>query len=154
MRRKITLSCVAAIASVLAGCATAGAPQTTDRMRASPPPFDPAAAPLAPDYAGPANWASLPSIRDDGDMTPKGVPEPPQLRALVDVFFIHSDVPLRSAVWSADTRDVWFNGDVGQTTIRNQASAFNGCCAIYALRYRQMNPAFSKDDDGAAFDLA
>ncbi|MFL9840894.1 DUF3089 domain-containing protein [Sphingomonas sp. ST-64] len=123
-------------------------------MRASPPPFDPAAAPPAPDYAGPANWASLPSIRDDGDMTPKGVPEPPQLRAPVDVFFIHSDVPLRSAVWNADTRDVWFNGDVGQTTIRNQASAFNGCCAIYAPRYRQANPAFTSGDGSGAFDLA
>lgn len=112
-----------------------------------PPParFDPAATPPAPDYAGPVNWASLPSIRDDSDMTPKGVLESPQLRAPADIFFIHSDVPLRKPVWNADPRDVWFNGDVGQTTIRNQASAFNGCCAIYAPRYRLANPAGASD---------
>ena len=113
--------------------------------------FDATGVPPAPDYDGPANWASLPWIRDDGDMTPQGVAEAPQLRAPVDVFFIHSPVALRRPVWSADTTDVWFNGDVGQTTIRNHASTFNGCCAIYAPRYRQMNPA---GDDPAARDLA
>lgn len=113
--------------------------------------FDPASVPPAPDYAGPTHWASLPWTRDDGDMTPKGVAEAQQLRAPVDVFFVHSAVPLRRPVWNADPRDVWFNGDVGQTTIRNQASAFNGCCAIYAPRYRQMNPAA---DDSAALELA
>lgn len=113
--------------------------------------FDLASLPPAPDYAGPTHWASLPSTRDDGDMTPEGVAEPQQLRAPVDVFFIHSAVPLRRPVWNADTNDVWYNGDVGQTTIRNQASAFNGCCAIYAPRYRQMNPAAADD---AALELA
>lgn len=113
--------------------------------------FDPASVPPAPDYVGPTHWASLPWTRDDGDMTPQGVTEAQQLRAPVDVFFVHSAVPLRRAVWNADTNDVWFNGDVGQTTIRNQASAFNGCCAIYAPRYRQMNPAA---DDSAALELA
>lgn len=113
--------------------------------------FDPASVPPAPDYAGPTHWASLPWTRDDGDMTPQGVAEAQQLRAPADVFFIHSAVPLRRPVWNADTNDVWFNGDVGQTTIRNQASAFNGCCALYAPRYRQMNPAAG---DSAALELA
>lgn len=113
--------------------------------------FDAASAPPAPDYDGPANWASLPWIRDDGDMTPQGLAEPPQLKAPADVFFIHSAVPLRKPVWNADPADVWFNGDVGQTTIRNHASTFNGCCAIYAPRYRQANPA---GDDPAARELA
>jgi pimeloyl-ACP methyl ester carboxylesterase len=113
--------------------------------------FDPASVPPAPDYAGPTHWASLPWTRDDGDMTPQGVAEAQQLRAPADVFFIHSAVPLRRPVWNADTNDVWFNGDVGQTTLRNQASAFNGCCALYAPRYRQMNPAA---EDSAALELA
>ncbi|WP_197424327.1 DUF3089 domain-containing protein [Sphingomonas sp. CCH9-E2] len=113
--------------------------------------FDAANVPPAPDYDGPAHWASLPWIRDDGDMTPQGVAEAQQLQAPVDVFFIHASVPLRRAVWNADTTDVWFNGDVGQTTLRNHASAFNACCAIYAPRYRQMNPA---GDDPAARELA
>ena len=151
MRRNGTSLYIAAIACALAGCATTARP---DSAQAQPPRFDPATAPPAPDYAGPTNWASLPSIRDDGDTVPKGVAEPPQLRAPADVFFIHSAVPLRRAVWNAGTSDVWFNGDVGQTTIRNQASAFNGCCAIYAPRYRQMNPAWSSDGSEAALALA
>ncbi len=134
---------------------TAVAPASAQRaIIADTPPagrFDAATVPSAPDYEGPANWASLPWIRDDGDMTPQGVAEPPQLKAPVDVFFIHSAVPLRKPVWNADPSDVWFNGDVGQTTIRNHASAFNGCCAIYAPRYRQANPAA---DDPAARELA
>lgn len=131
------------------------APASAQRaITADTPPagrFDATSVPPAPDYDGPANWASLPWIRDDGDMTPQGVTEGLQLRAAADVFFIHSPVPLRGAAWSADTSDVWFNGDVGQTTIRNHASTFNGCCAIYAPRYRQMNPA---GDDPAARELA
>lgn len=134
---------------------TAVAPASAQRaIIADTPPagrFDAATVPSAPDYEGPANWASLPWIRDDGDMTPQGVAEPPQLKAPVDVFFIHSAVPLRKPVWNADPSDVWFNGDVGQTTIRNHASAFNGCCAIYAPRYRQMNPAA---DERAALEVA
>ncbi|MCR5871477.1 DUF3089 domain-containing protein [Sphingomonas sp. J344] len=137
-------------------CALASGPAAAQQAvlhQNQPPParFDPAAAPPAPDYAGPTHWASLPSIRDDGDTTPQGVPEPPQLRAPADVFFIHAAVPLRRPVWNADTNDVWFNGDVGQTTIRNQASAFNGCCAIYAPRYRQANP---DGESGAALAIA
>lgn len=155
MRRKSTSLYIAAIACALAGCATAVRPEPSRESEVSLPRFDPARAPASPDYAGPANWASLPSVRDDGDMTPKGVSEPPQLRAPADVFFIHSAVPLRRAVWNADTSDVWFNGDVGQTSIRNQASAFNGCCAIYAPRYRQMNPVFAASSGSeAALELA
>lgn len=144
MRRTIFFGMALAISATLAPASAQRAitPDTPPAGR-----FDAANVPPAPDYAGPANWASLPWIRDDGDMTPQGVAEAPQLKAQVDVFFIHSAVPLRRAVWNADTNDVWFNGDVGQTTLRNHASAFNGCCAIYAPRYRQANPA--ADDPGA-----
>jgi len=142
------------VGMVLALCAAVAPASAQRAITVDTPPagrFDAASVPPAPDYEGPTNWASLPWIRDDGDTTPQGVAEPPQLRAPADVFFIHSAVPLRKAVWNADTADVWFNGDVGQTTIRNHASAFNGCCAIYAPRYRQMNPA---SDDRAALEVA
>lgn len=128
------------------------------RENQPPPfPFDPADAPPAPDYAGPQHWASLPSIRDDGDITPPGVPAPPQLRAPADVFFIYPTVLMSRAQWNADTRDLDLNGRVGQTTIRNQASVFNGCCAIYAPRYRQMTLGGYirwSDDSVAATELA
>ncbi len=151
MRRSVTLLRTITMAFALAASPTAA--QQAMSVQNQPPAarFDPATVPPAPDYAGPTQWASLPSIRDDGDTTPQGVPEPPQLRAPADVFFIHAAVPLRRPVWNADTNDVWFNGDVGQTVIRNQASAFNGCCAIYAPRYRQMNPGGHSD---AALELA
>ncbi len=151
MRRKSHPYWIIAVASWLIAAPAAG--QVAQVPPNQPPSgrFDAAAAPPAPDYAGPSHWASLPSIRDDGDMTPQGIAEPPQLRARADVFFIHGAVPLRQPVWNANTNDVWFNGDVGQTTIRNQASAFNGCCAVYAPRYRQANPAGKSDD---ALELA
>ena len=151
MSRKSTSFWAIAVGMTLASGIATG--QVSTGLPNQPPvgQFDASATPPPPDYVGAANWASLPWVRDDGDMTPNGVAESPQLRAEADVFFIHSAVPLRRPVWNADPRDVWFNGDVGQTTTRNQASAFNGCCAIYAPRYRQMNPAAASD---AALEIA
>lgn len=155
-RLDVVLSTV--LAATVPSCAPlAGAVENLRDAALPTVPFDRDNAPSAPDYTGPVNWASLPSIRDDGDMTPVDVPAPPQLRAPADVFFIHPSVPMPPGQWNADTADVDINGLVGQTAIRNQASVFNGCCAIYAPRYRQAAPGSDirrSDDSAAATELA
>ena len=83
MRRTIFLGMALVAAGVPASAQRAITVDTPPAGR-----FDAAQVPPAPDYDGPANWASLPWIRDDGDMTAQGVAEGPQLRAPVDVFFI------------------------------------------------------------------
>lgn len=147
MRARLILSGLILSGLIAGGMLSAAAPAAAQLLKAlqisrnnQPPPFpfDPARTPPAPDYAGSPNWASLPWIRDDADLVPPGVPAPPQLRAPADVFFIHPTVLMSRERWNADTRDLDLNGKVGQTTIRNQASVFNGCCAIYAPRYRQL----------------
>lgn len=143
MTRRITL---AALTAAVAGLALApvasaqlGKALRISRNNQPPPfPFDPAEAPPAPDYAGSTNWASLPSIRDDADVTPAGVPAAAQMRAPADVFFIYPTVLMSRTQWNADTADRDLNRRIAQTTLRNQASVFNGCCAVYAPRYRQM----------------
>lgn len=100
--------------------------------------FDPARAPLAPDYAARANWAALPDMRDEADVTPEGVAGIDQRSAPVDVFYIYPTVFMSKTAWNADTRDTELNRRIDLSPVRAQASVFNGCCAIYAPRYRQM----------------
>ena len=101
-------------------------------------PFDPARTPPAPDYAERSEWVSLPDMHDPADDAPPGVRTVDQRRAKVAVFFLYPTVFTSGEQWNADTRDADLNARVAGTTIREQASVFNGCCAIYAPRYRQM----------------
>lgn len=161
MPRKFAIAIATAATALLLSPAVSAqllkALQISRNNQPPPFPFDPAKVPPAPDYAGPMHWASLPSIRDDADITPAGVPAPPQLRAPADVFFIYPTVLMSRTQWNADVGDLDLNGRIGQTTIRNQASVFNGCCAIYAPRYRQMTLGGYirwSDDSVAATELA
>ena len=101
-------------------------------------PFDPARTPPAPDYAERSEWVSLPDMRDPADDTPPGVRAIDQRRAKVAVFFLYPTSFTSGEQWNADTRDADLNARIAGTSIRDQASVFNGCCAIYAPRYRQM----------------
>ncbi|MGH6615590.1 DUF3089 domain-containing protein [Sphingomonas sp.] len=127
-----------------AGAATPAVPQIGQALKIArnnqPPPFafDPRKAPPAPDYASASNWAALPTMRDEADVTPRGVTGVDQREASADVFFIYPTVLMSRTQWNADVRDAALNRKIEETTIRAQASVFNGCCAIYAPRYRQM----------------
>lgn len=101
--------------------------------------FDPADAVAAPDYSEIENWAALPTTSDYADLVPKGISVGAQGEFPVDVFFIHPTGFLTSASWTSPM-DV--NSGTGENTrlmMANQASAFNGCCNVYAPRYRQAN---------------
>jgi hypothetical protein len=120
-------------------------------------PFDPRTAPAAPDYRADASWAALPQTRDAADGTPAGVRAGDQMRAPVDVFFVYPTTFFSKTQWNAAITDRTNNAAIDAGPLRGQASVFNGCCAIYAPRYRQMTlGGFVKwsANSEAAMDLA
>jgi pimeloyl-ACP methyl ester carboxylesterase len=128
----------------------AGAIASMDRwllVVLDPGPFDPAATPPAPDYTEPSAWAALPELDDGADVALAELPAIDQTRAPADVFYIHPTTWL-GAQWNAP----WDDPTVIEATERGgtliQASAFNGCCAVHAPRYRQANGrAFTHPDE-------
>lgn len=117
--------------------------------------------PPAPDYTRLENWAAHPDKKDNADLTP-GDSLTAVTNAPVDVFWIHPTIytytPNTPYQWNADVNDTRLNRKVDNSTIKLQASAFNGAGNIYAPRYRQahlytfMTP-FREDHEGA-LDLA
>lgn len=100
--------------------------------------FDPAATPAAPDYAESSAWAALPGTDNATDVAPPGETIADPKAAPVDVFFIYPTSFFSRTQWNAAIDDAATNKRTDDGSLRNQASAFNGCCAIYAPRYRQM----------------
>ncbi len=101
-------------------------------------PFDPDDAVAPPDYADPSNWAALPDRDDLADMVPEGVSTPVvQGTAPVDVFFIHPTGFLKGTSWTFSMDPDTSTEENTRWMMANQASAFNGCCNVYAPRYRQ-----------------
>jgi hypothetical protein len=100
-------------------------------------PFDPALTAPAPDYADPASWAALPESEDLSDREPAGVaPRDPSVRP-VDVFFIHPTGYLNGASWISPMDPDSATEENTQWMLANQASAYGGCCEVYAPRYRE-----------------
>jgi hypothetical protein len=101
--------------------------------------FDPRSAVAAPDYKLETSWAALPTTQDPADLVPEGIAVLPQGEHLVDVFFIHPTGFLTSGSWTSPMDE---NSGTEENTLfmmANQASAFNGCCNVYAPRYREAN---------------
>jgi len=118
--------------------------------------FDVAKAPPAPDYADRSNWAAD-GGGDSNMWGPPGhdVPYPESRKA--DVFFVHPTTYFSNDKWNQPLDDAQTNKRTDDGTIRNQASAFNLCCRLYAPRYRQMTfGGFLEysDSSRAAMDLA
>jgi hypothetical protein len=90
------------------------------------------------DYARPANWAALPSTEDAADLTPMPAARMQAERApAADAFYIHPTTYLSMLAWNATTDDRRLNRLTANGPVRLQASAFNGCCRVFAPRYRQ-----------------
>ena len=96
--------------------------------------------PRAPDYAEPDSWAARPrDARGHEEDTPAGAATGILgERNAVDVFFLHPTTYLKFSIGNARydepgaTRLMLENG-----VLKLQASVFNGCCRIFAPRYRQ-----------------
>lgn len=93
------------------------------------------AAPPTPDYALPENWASGVGSAGPAGAVPQGA-SPAATDPGVDVFFVHPTTDTNPDLWNADPRDATANRWVDESSIARQASAFNGCCRVYAPRYR------------------
>lgn len=108
-------------------------------------------APPAPDYNKEENWACLPWRHDACDTVPPGSGlKDEQADAKVDVFFIYPTLDLRTGHWNASVDDEFINKIVDKTSLRAQASVFNGSCRVFAPRYRQavFGAFLDKKDDG------
>lgn len=99
-------------------------------------PFADEAPPAAPDYADPRSWSALPERDDLADRAPAGAPAVDPSRAGADVFYLHPTSYVGSR-WNGPVDDAKLNEATDRVATGIQASAFNGCCAVYAPRYRQ-----------------
>src|SRR5688572_3664161 len=93
------------------------------------------AAPPAPDYSKQASWAAWPGSAGPVDTMPVGVSE--KMDTGVDVFFVHPTSHLSPFSNNAAFDARGFTGAGVSNMMKRQASAFNGCCRVYAPRYRQ-----------------
>lgn len=116
--------------------------------------FDPARIPAAPVYSDPTSWAALPSLDDPSDDHPDGFDATP---LPVSVFFVHPTSYMKPDNWNQPLDDPDANWVVDERVLRHQASVFNGCCEVWAPRYRQATFYAFMDRSGngdAALDLA
>ena len=117
--------------------------------------------PAAPDYGDPFFWSALPDRQDFADHIPIHSPVElidGQKDAVADVFYIHPTTFFSREEWNADLHDEKVNKSTDERAVKNQATAFNGSCKVYAPRYRQAayNAYFSLTSPDAmkAFELA
>ncbi|MGI9288559.1 MAG: DUF3089 domain-containing protein, partial [Pseudomonadales bacterium] len=101
--------------------------------------FDPKDAVAPPDYSLSVNWAALPTKHDPADLVPEGIAVKSQGEHSVDVFFIHPTGFLTSGSWTSPMNLESGTEENTHFMLANQASAFNGCCNVYAPRYREAN---------------
>ena len=102
----------------------------------------------APDYKNSEHWAALPERDDAADVTPSGVITEPDSTTDVDVFFIHPTTYVSPEHWNQPLDNVTANKMTDDWVMRDQASVFNGCCQVYAPRYRQATLYSFQDQDG------
>jgi hypothetical protein len=101
-------------------------------------PFDPSRVPPAPDYTRTSAWSARPDMNDLADVVIEGLPKAKIEDTRADVFYVHP-TSFITPQWNAAIDDIEVNRATDRGATRIQASAFNGCCAVYAPRYRQAN---------------
>jgi hypothetical protein len=99
--------------------------------------FDPSRAVAQLDYSKNSSWAALPLIKDEADMIPEGESGIDQNNSPVDVFFVHPTGYLKGEYWTDPLEEKSATMENTQWMMANQASAYNGCCSVYAPHYRQ-----------------
>ncbi|WP_447725144.1 DUF3089 domain-containing protein [Sphingomonas koreensis] len=97
-------------------------------------PFDAAQVPLAPDYARADAWLAFPGRNGLERSTPPEMAAVDEATASADVFFIHPTTYQQSDVWNVAYDH---ESEFDPAVLLGQASAFNGCCRIFAPHYRQ-----------------
>lgn len=88
-----------------------------------------------PNYASAEFWAARPGKVSPADLMPAGVSEGGKHE--VDVFFVHPTGYLNGGDWNSPMNPNSRTEENTKWMMSNQASAFNGCCDVYAPRYRE-----------------
>ena len=93
--------------------------------------------PPAPDYSRLNYWIAHPEVEDNADLVPgKGELKEYQASAEVDVFFIYPTIYTKKQdkehPWFADVNDEKLNKEIATSTIKYQATVFNGSGKVYA----------------------
>ena len=119
------------------------------------------APPVEADYGLVDSWAVRPDNMAAAAFAPDGHSVINAADAAADVFFVHPTTYVGTANWnediSAPMQQTRAGEVVAELIMPGQAGLFNGCCRIYAPRYRQASLAafFKPGDNGrAALDLA
>ena len=120
---------------------------------AEAPPFADQASPPAPDYASPAAWAAGPFGPGASAALPAGA-SPAARRPAADVFYVHPTTFRSQDRWNQDLADTATNRWTDVSVIARQASAFSGCCRVWAPRYRQASFINRDGDRDRAMELA
>lgn len=144
-------------ALISAAVAALAALAQTPAFAAPPPvPFADQPPPPAPDYAKAASWAARPDHEGPAAAVAPGA-TPANSTAEVDVFYVHPTTYRSDDRWNQDLANATVNTWTDESVIARQAGVFNGCCRVYAPRYRQASSMalWVLDGEGAkAFDLA
>jgi hypothetical protein len=146
------------IAALLLVCSTIFAPALAADFRPPSKPFAEMKPPPEPDYNNARAWLVWPGIASNADLIPAGIDGKLASNPQVDVFFVHPTTYLGNAAWNA----AYDEGGSTETqltdgVLRYQTGVFNGCCRIYAPRYRQVTiSAFLRPgkDSNSAYSLA
>lgn len=115
--------------------------------------FDEQPSPEPPDYSKSEYWAALPSLQDASDIQPQGIPLAANAPNNVAVFFVHPTTYVMGEQWNQSLSDAEVNNRTDVAVMSNQTSVFQGCCDVYAPRYRQALlfsfDQMAKGEDGA-----
>lgn len=115
------------------------------RSQAPSTPFDAVKPPPAPDYAKANSWLALPGRNGLERSTAPGTVPIKEADAPADVFFIHPTTYKVNGPWNAPFDASDKDAPLNPPVLLGQVSAFNGCCLMYAPRYRQATLGGLKD---------
>ena len=152
-RWKILLWALGIVVALMIFLVTAG-PSVYGWMMSPNHDFGEKPIPEAPDYALRSNWSGWPDNANPAERLPTGVTSIPQEDRLADAFFLHPTTYGGKDHWvqPMDYEPSRYGTDHGTTSI--QASVFNGCCRVYAPRFRQANlGAYTTDEVRAIMDI-
>lgn len=131
-RRWLIIGTVALATAFLSRCeAVRGIVEST---RSPAEPFARTQAPPAPDYQATGAWFAFPGRGGLERSTPPGMTPVVEATAPADVFYIHPTTYLKNDAWNTAYDKP---GPYDAPVLLGQLSAFNGCCRLYAPRYRQ-----------------
>jgi len=91
-----------------------------------------------PDYSKNESWVTLPARNDESDIVPEGIiASSNNGDAPVNVFYIHGTGFTSGQSWTSPIDKHSATAENSRFSLANEASLFNGCCNIYAPRYRE-----------------